>query len=131
VRTEIRAASLLVLIALVWGILRSRREFLQRPDLLVAAAAALVSWLLVFSPIGWYHYYAYLMPFWGWLAWMWGRSRASSAAVLGIVALNWVPLCAQTGLRLPEPLRSHVLAGNLLLMGLAMAHILKASRQRI
>ncbi|HEV2296091.1 MAG TPA: glycosyltransferase family 87 protein [Tepidisphaeraceae bacterium] len=85
-----------------------------------AAAAALVAWMLIFSPIAWYHYYPYLFPFWGWLAWEAQRGRVRTAAVVLIVLLAIWPWCASPRLNLPEPFNSHLLWSTVLLLGLAV-----------
>jgi hypothetical protein len=46
------------------------------PVIVSAGAAALVSWLLIFSPISWEHYPIFLAPLAGWMLWEADQSRA-------------------------------------------------------
>jgi hypothetical protein len=39
------------------------------------------------------------------------------------VALTWVPIPAIPGVRLPEPINSHILASTLIILGLAIARL--------
>ncbi len=113
--------SLLVILGLV--MLRPKR-FWDRPDRVFAAATALVAWLLLFSPIFWEHYHAYLAPFWGWLAFEATRSRGRMIVAIVIVALAYMPtsiLLSQLHLpSLPEPLFSHLMWSTVLMLLLAM-----------
>ena len=88
VEIAFRAAQIVALIALLILIFRQRRALSQNRAALFAASAAIVSWLLIFSPIFWEHYLAYLAPFWGWKkmprrAWTW--VIAVAAYLLGVV----------------------------------------------
>ena len=80
--------SLLLILALI--LLRPRR-FWELPHRVFAAAAALVAWLLLFSPIFWEHYHAYLAPFWGWLGYEATRSRPRAIAAGAVIILGLFP----------------------------------------
>ncbi len=56
-----------------------------------AAAAALTSWFLIFSPVVWNSYQLYLMPFWGWLLAEGLRSRVRGALAGAVIAAGWIP----------------------------------------
>ena len=64
--------------AILLGLIFCRRRALRnnRP-LHFASIAALVAWMMLFSPICWNHYIVYLFPFWGWLAWEMTRGWAA------------------------------------------------------
>ncbi|HEX3357006.1 MAG TPA: glycosyltransferase family 87 protein [Tepidisphaeraceae bacterium] len=102
--------SLLLILALV---LLRPQKFWNRPNRIFAAATALVAWLLLFSPIFWEHYHAYLAPFWGWLAFEATRSRARMIVAILIVALAYLPTSILLShlhfAQLPEPLFSHLM----------------------
>jgi hypothetical protein len=120
VMTAVRAAQYATLAGLL-ALLVARRQLLR--DSLshaLAGAAALVSWMLIFSPIYWYHYYPYLFPFWGWLAWEATRGRGRAAVVALIVALAIWPWCASPRVELREPFNAHMLWSTVLLFGLAV-----------
>jgi len=113
---------LLVILALM-----IRRKKWDAPAVF-AGAVAMIGWMLVFSPIYWEHYAVYLCPFWGWLVFEGGRSRSHAVrAVIGI-ALLWMPLAVVPGVRLPEPIGSHLLWGTILISELAMERL---ANQRI
>src|SRR5690606_24395940 len=93
----------------------------ESPAVVFAGCAALLAWMHIFSPIFWNHYYPYLFPLWGWLAWEGLRSlRVGLAAALAF-ALAWVPI-AITGIgeALPEPVRTHMLWSAVIVLGIAL-----------
>jgi hypothetical protein len=112
--------AILVLIAL------KPREHWNEPAHVFAAALALVSWLLVFSPICWEHYHAYLAPFWGWLLYEGTKSRLRMIVALLAIGLSYLPTSlllhqiAGGRYRLPEPLFSHLLCAAVLMMAMSM-----------
>ena len=109
---------------LIW---RARRVIASSAPSLMAAAAALLLSLLILSPIFWEHYFVYLCPLWGWLAWeaslSWRRAIIAGAAV----ASTWAPLAIAPWLKLREPLTSHMLAAAILMLGLAVSRLLAES----
>lgn len=121
--------TLLGLLGLIW---RRRARIAEQSSSLFAASLALVCWLLVFSPIFWEHYYAYVAPFVGYLAWEATRSRARLAATLVFAALASVPTvrvlervsrALNTEIRLVEPFFSHLLWGVVLAMLIAVSRL--------
>ena len=66
----VQIAVLLLILTLIFI---RRQSYWQHPAHVFAAGLALISWLLIFSPIFWEHYQAYLAPFWGWLAYQAAR----------------------------------------------------------
>jgi hypothetical protein len=114
------------LLAILALIAIKRREYWDEPARVFAAALALVAWLLVFSPICWEHYHAYLAPFWGWLIFEGTRSRARMIVAVLAIALSYLPTSlllhqiAGGRYRLPEPLFSHLLCAAVLMLGISI-----------
>src|SRR6185503_7468727 len=107
--------SLLLILALV---LLRPRKYWDTPHRVFAAAAALVAWLLLFSPIFWEHYHAYLAPLWGWVAFEATRSRAKMFVAIAVILLAMYP-------RVPAPLLNHLMWSTVLLLGLALARLME------
>ena len=118
-----RAAQIATLAVLLWLIWRVRERLPQHPPLVFAAAAGLVCWLLIFGPLYWEHYPVYLCALWGWLAWEARLSMMRLALVIAAIALAWVPVPAIPGVRLPEPINSHILASTLIILGLSIGRL--------
>jgi hypothetical protein len=129
----VQIATLLLILGLIFT---KSREFWRAPANVFAAALALVSWLLVFSPICWEHYHAYLAPFWGWLIYEGTKSRLRMIVAILAIALSYLPTSllfhkiAGGRFRLPEPLFSH-LACAAVLMLLISAYALAAREPRL
>ena len=121
-----RAAQFASLVIILGLIAVKPRTYWSVPPHVFAAALALVSWLLVFSPICWEHYHAYLAPFWGWLIYEGTRSRPRMIVALLAIAMSYLPTSlllhqiAGGRYRLPEPLFSHLLCAAILMMGMSM-----------
>ena len=125
----ITAVQVLVLL-MILGLISSRWRFgavtwEAHPSLVFAAAAALLCWLLIFSPMYWEHYTAYLAPLWGWVAWEGTRSRGRLVLVLVISALMYVPLPVVFK-RLSDPWAANMLWGTCLLLLLAVARLARS-----
>jgi hypothetical protein len=124
----LEAGSIAGILLLVW---MKRRPIRAESRFVFAAALALVSWLLIFSPIFWEHYHAYLAPFWGWLVAEAMRSRGRFIAALIAMLLAYVPVtiaARQLHLpQLPEPFYSHLLWATVL-MGLLAVFSLWTAR---
>jgi hypothetical protein len=94
---------------------------------IMAGALALVSWLLIFSPIFWEHYHAYLAPFWGWLVYQGGKSKLRASLAGLAIVLAYVPsslIAHQLHLpRLPEPIFSHLLWSAVIMLALAVMEL--------
>ncbi len=120
-------ASLAVIIGLM---VIKRRDYWDAPAHVFAAALTLVSWLLVFSPICWEHYHAYLAPFWGWVIYEGTKSRPRMVVALLAIGLPYLPTSlllhqvAGGRYRLPEPLFSHLLCAAILMMGMGIYALL-------
>jgi hypothetical protein len=127
---ELHVAQLAVLVVLLWLIFRQPREFWNYPMHVFAACCALVAWLLIFAPIFWDHYHAYLYPFWGWLAWEATRSSARFWLVVCIMAASYAPTPLLQTFRLPEPVASHLLFAALAMLGLAIARLAVPLREQ-
>src|SRR5262249_4546010 len=80
-----RGAQIVTLGLILFMIFRLRPEQWKAAPNIVAASAALLAWMLIFSPLLWEHYVAYLMPLWGWLL---REARQSRRFLLSIVTLG-------------------------------------------
>ena len=122
----VRAVSFAGVVGLV---LARGPTYWRRAAHVFAGGAALVSWLLIFSPIFWEHYQAYLTPFWGWLAYEAARSRARAALALLAIGLAFAPW--DLALRylhlptLPNGLAATLLWSAVLMHGLAIATLMR------
>ena len=101
---------------------RGPRFWVEHPPMLFAAATALMCWLLIFSPMYWEHYTAYLAPLFGWAVWEATRSRARLIVMLLAAAMLYAPLPVMFK-RLPDPWAAHILWATCLLLGLAIARL--------
>ncbi len=88
----------------------------------LAACAAMVGWLLIFSPLTWDKYSTYFFPLWGWLAWEATRSRVRGVWAGLSIALVWAPWFSVVP-HWPGVLSYHMLAGTVLLTLLATARV--------
>ena len=125
----VRLASLLVLGLLLGLIFTRPQSHWLEPVRVFAAAAALLTWLLIFSPLSWEKYHTYLCPLWGWLLWESFESRRRAITVGVVLASVWAPPILITKLDLPEPFTFHMLAASMLMMGLAVARLCSPLRQ--
>ena len=114
-----------LLATLLWLLVSKPRAVWDAPEHVFAAAMALLTFLLVFSPIFWEHYPVYLCPLWGWLIWESCRSRAMAVGTFISIALTYVPVTAWFDLR--EPFNTHILPSALIMLGLAMWRLSKAT----
>jgi hypothetical protein len=106
-------------------------EHWETPSHVFAAALALIAWLLIFSPIFWEHYHAYLAPFWGWLAYEAMRSTVKRVAAIAAIALAYLPsfiLLRQLHMtKLPQPLFSHLLWSAVIMWGMAVWDLIRST----
>ena len=95
------------------------------PPYVFAACAALLSWLLIFSPLCWEHYFIYLCPLWGWLVWEARQGPGlRSAAAIGAIAIHWATLPpVWHGKSLPEPLNSYTLLSMIVIFVMALVRL--------
>ncbi len=123
------AAQIAVLVAILSFIVVQKLEYWQVPAHVFAAGLALVSWLLIFSPIFWEHYVAYLAPFWGWLAFEATRSwlRAILAGLaIALTFAPWALVMRHLHIpRLPELLAVTLLWSAVLMLALAIATLVR------
>lgn len=108
----------ITLICLLWLLLRQSPERWKQPANVFAAAMALLTFLLIFSPIFWEHYPVYLCPLWGWLLWEARHSRGMAIGALLAVGLTYIPFTAWLDLR--EPYNTHILPSAIIMFGLAV-----------
>jgi hypothetical protein len=117
----------LFLAAILWALLRprgiARQAYWSQPPRIFAAAAALLAWLLIFSPLCWEHYFMYLVPLWGWLCWEATLSRPRCIAVILSLAAFWVPLPKLNWLTVAEPWNSYMLGGLFVVLILALMRL--------
>ena len=121
-----RIVQVVTLVGLLALIFLKPLAFWDRPAHVFAAALALVAWMLVFSPICWEHYHAYLAPFWGWLIYEGTKSRTKMVIALFAIACSYLPTSlllhqvAGGRFKLPEPLFSHLLCAAVLMLGMSL-----------
>ncbi len=116
---------------------RTRAEQWRRPEKVLAGAALLVSWLLIFSPIAWEHWPIFLCPVWGWLLWEARVSGVRRVLAILALALMYVPagIFQVAGfwvsrVRVPEPYNSWQLAGVLLVFILGVWRFMSRDSSR-
>jgi hypothetical protein len=121
--TSAQVLVLLLILGLMFSYWRRGGHFwIEHPPLMIAAASALICWLLIFSPMYWEHYTAYVAPLFGWA--LWEATRSKFRAVIFILAalLLYAPLPVIFK-KLPDPWAAHILWATCLLLGLAIARL--------
>lgn len=108
----------ITLMLLLWLLLRKPVTDWQRPGQVFAAAMALLSFLLIFSPVFWEHYPVYLCPLWGWLVWEARRCWGTAVLAVIAIALTYVPWTAWMDLR--EPWNTHILPSAVIMFGVGV-----------
>ncbi len=83
----ISAGRLLLFGMILLPMFRLGARGMRQPHAVCAAATALLSWMLIFSPVAWSHYLIYLCPLWGWLVWRGGQDRVRGAVAWLAMAL--------------------------------------------
>jgi hypothetical protein len=109
-------AALLGIMVLLFRIRPSTYD--ANPVLILAGAAALIAWLLIFSPLVWNKYFVFLCPLWGWLGWEATQGRRRLILTVAIIACIYGPW-HMLGSEWSEPLNSHMLWGTMLVLVLA------------
>jgi hypothetical protein len=126
-----RAAQIVTLLALLILVLRKRRTLQHNRAALFAASASLVSWLLIFSPIFWEHYLAYLAPFWGWMTFEATVSRPRRVLVILWAALTYLPIVQIARhfhlSHLPEILLNNLLLSTIVMFCIAVDRVVRSS----
>lgn len=119
-----RFLQLIVAALILWLFILPRpggwRRYWLSPIHIFAGATALVSWLLIFSPLCWEHYFVYLCPFWGWMIWEATLSKARFIAIFAAILMHWFPLPVLLWLHVPEPINSYMLLGLIIMFVLAI-----------
>jgi hypothetical protein len=112
------------------AIFRKPQRHWEAPPNVAAAALALMSWTLLFSPICWDHYVLLLMPMWGWLAFEALRSRTFCVLAVIAVALCYVPMAGLIGNHYPMGFfPSNICWGILLTLLIAVWALLRNQRR--
>jgi hypothetical protein len=117
-RLAVLALEAVVLAALLWLLVRRPANDWDDPANVFAAATALLTFLLIFSPIFWEHYPVYLCPLWAWLIWEARRSWPFAILATLSIASMYVPLTFLYDWR--EPLNTHMLPGAIVMLGLSI-----------
>lgn len=122
----VRGATLLFLLSLL--VFRARKGWSK--ETMIAGSLALISWMLIFSPMFWEHYHAYLMPFWGYLIWEASRSRVKLIFVILAIAMAYIPtpIIGPIHRRLPEPFASHLLWSAAVMWAISLARLVQKSQ---
>jgi hypothetical protein len=128
IRNACRALQAASLAGFLWLIFRLPHAAWREPPRVFAASAALIGWMLMFSPVCWEHYFIYLCPLWGWLIWEASQGLWRRVAALAVIATQWVPLPVNPWLSLPEPLNSYMLWGLFVMCVLAVSRLTTAAR---
>jgi hypothetical protein len=125
--TVARGISLAIVVLAIFSL---RKKDWEKHMNVLAAAALLLSWLLIFSPIAWEHWPIFLCPLWGWLIW-----EAQQGGVRKVVAITslvlmtipagifQVPGFFVTRFRASEPFNSWQLYGVFLTFLLALSRL--------
>jgi len=108
-----RYTTLMMILLLIWPNGRTELAWVMPASLLM------LTWLLVFSPLCWEHYFVYLIPWWGWMCARATVCRSSRLLTYGAIGLSWLPLAVVPGVQVFEPFTSHMLLS--LLCGGAVA----------
>jgi hypothetical protein len=111
-----RAAEMVSLLVILALVLLHPRRFWELPHRVFAGAVALMAWLLLFSPIFWEHYHAYLAPFWGWLGYEATRTRTRAIVAGSVIVLGLFP-------RVPFPLLNHLMWSTLIMLAFAIVRL--------
>jgi hypothetical protein len=130
----IRIARLVALLSILVLLFARPFETWRCPANAFAACVALLSCLMIFSPILWEHYFAYLAPFYGWLIAEAMRARDRTALWLRpIVALaltlSWFAQKILGSRHWPEPINSFLLWAIVLMMIVAIWRMIRADRE--
>ena len=87
----VQGAQWVCLLAIMAAIFTRKLSDWRHPPTVLAGAAALLSWFLIFSPIVWDHYFMYFMPLWGWLLWEARRHWLKTIAVALVLGYENLP----------------------------------------
>jgi hypothetical protein len=122
--TAIKIAQFIVLLVILSLLVRPWRFWdgsSRAAATAAAASAALIAWLLIFSPVAWQFYHCMLMPLWGWLIWEAVRGRTMvTIAVVAALLLTLFPSPSDLWGRFPEPIASRQLFSATIILALAL-----------
>ncbi|MBC8106378.1 MAG: DUF2029 domain-containing protein [Anaerolineae bacterium] len=121
----LRVARLVLLLIILVALFSKPFTVWRIPARACAASVAMLCWLLMFSPILWEHYFAYLAPFYGWMIFeaLHARGRAAlliSPAVAVALLLAWFPQKVFGARHVTEPINSFLLWSIVLMMTVAL-----------
>ncbi|CAN5480178.1 hypothetical protein BH09PLA1_BH09PLA1_01730 [soil metagenome] len=130
-----KIARLLVLLTLLVVLFGKPFGTWKIPANVCAASVAMLCWLMIFSPILWEHYFAYLAPFYGWMIWEALRARGKAALLIGptvaiALLLAWFPQKVFGTRHIPEPANSFLLWATMLMLIVALGRMIKPAAAR-
>lgn len=133
----LNVARLLTLLAILGVLFTQKQATWSKPANVLAGAALLMSWLLIFSPIAWEHWPIFLCPVWGWVLWEARKPGVKRALAVTSLLLMYFPAgifqvkgVLRLGIAIPEPYNSSQLAGTMLLLALAFWRLAKQRAYR-
>jgi hypothetical protein len=127
-RLMLTITQMLVFLVLMILLFIRRADFWREPAHIFAAISALTLWMMIFAPISWDHYTAYIAPFYGWMIWEATRGRIRLGVAASVIVLEYVPTAIFTQ-KLPEPIASHMLWGLCIMLGLAVWRLMNPLRE--
>jgi hypothetical protein len=126
-----RAVQVLTLLVLLILIFLKGRALEQNRAALFAASGGLVSWLLIFSPIFWEHYLAYLAPLWGWMAFEATLSRSRRLIIIFWAVITYLPILQIARhlhlTNLPELLLNNLLLSTIVIFCVAVDRVVRGA----
>ena len=142
-----RAVQVVVLIVILTLIVLRRRMMRQSSSAILAASLALLTWIVVFSPIFFEYYHSYFAPFYGWLIWEGRKNISRMIVAILAIGMAWLPtqvirhppvrvvellksihlaaVRSDGAFRLPEPLFSHLLFSAVLMLAFSIYVLVK------
>jgi hypothetical protein len=126
----LRIARLVLLLAILVALFGRRFDVWRIAANACAACVALLGCLLIFSPILWEHYFAYLAPFYGWLLAEAIRAKWLRPIVAIAVILAWFPQKVLGARHVSEPFNSFLLWAVLLMMVVALWRVFRPAAAR-
>ena len=106
-----------------------RRKLEDSFSCYMVSVIAVLGLYLVFRPYCWDHYVLCYLPFWT-VAWGYAQRRWEKLCLLGFAGLTWLPLVVIRGGTFisGEPMGSHMLWGQLMLIAVALSHVYFSER---
>jgi hypothetical protein len=122
---SLRIAQVALLLVILIALIARKGELWRIPANACAACVTLLCWLLIFSPILWEHYFAYLAPFYGWLIAEAIRTKWLRPVVAIALILSWFPQKILGARNVPEPINSFLLWAVMLVLIVALRRLIK------